>query len=145
MRAHLFLAIAAVIFRPVFAAESAASARPSTAAVKEKLRAVVRGQLDAFARQDFPAAYAFAAPEIQEQFSLADFEKMVKSTYPIIANSTEAVFGLILDDGSNALVNVRIVGRNQGSVNYQYLLEKVGEQWRIGGVTAARQNHEPPL
>src|SRR5215210_5453928 len=48
---------------------------------------VVRRQLDAFNRDDYRAAYRVAAPEIQAQFPLAEFRRMVESGYPQIARS----------------------------------------------------------
>ncbi len=140
-----------MIFRTAVAQESAPSkdaelqARPSSAEVKETLKRVVQGQLEAFRKGDFATAYGFAAKTIKEQFPIDKFEAMVKANYAPIAQSTEAVFGLILDDGKVALVNVRVVGANKESVNYRYLLEHEGDEWRIGGVIAMRQNEPPAI
>jgi hypothetical protein len=119
--------------------------KPSSAQLKEKLKRVVQGQLEAFRQSDFVTAYGFAAKGIREQFPIEKFEAMVKENYAAIAQSTEAVFGLILDDGKVALVNVRIVGVNKESVNYRYVLEREGDEWRIGGVIAMRQNEAPAI
>ena len=121
-------------------AHAAEEAKPSTPAMKEKLQAVIRGQLEAFRKDDFAGAYRFAAAAIREQFPLAAFETMVKSNYPAIAKSEDAVFGLTLDDGDKAVVNVRVVGPKQESVSYQYLLERDGEEWRISGVYVLRKD-----
>jgi hypothetical protein len=121
-------------------AVTAGEARPSTPEMKEKLHAVISGQLAAFRKDDFAGAYKFAASGIREQFPLAAFEAMVKSTYPSIAKSTDAVFGLTLDDGEKAVVNVRVVGPKEDSVSYQYLLQRDGEEWRIGGVFKLRED-----
>src|SRR5262245_60682149 len=56
-------------------------------------RAAIRGQLDAFNRNDYRAAYRFAAPEIQERFPLPEFRRMVMRGYPQIARSRSAAFG----------------------------------------------------
>lgn len=125
-----------VVFAPCARAEDAA--KPSTPEMKEKLHAVIRGQLAAFRKDDFAGAYKFAAAGIREQFPLAAFESMVKTSYPEIAKSTDAIFGLTLDDGTKAVVNVRVVGAKEESASYQYLLEKDGEEWRIGGVFKLR-------
>src|SRR5437868_7147292 len=108
-------------------AEAANEAKPSTPEMKEKLHTVIRGQLAAFRKDDFAAAYKFAAAGIRDQFPLAAFEAMVKTSYPEIAKNTDAVFGLTLDDGEKAVVNVRVVGAKEESVSYQYLLEKDGD------------------
>jgi len=109
-------------------------AKPSADAMKKKLHAVIRSQLEAFRRDDYPAAYVFAAPGIKSQFPAEAFEKMVRASYPLIAKSTAAVFGLTIDDGKTAVVTVRVVGQAKKAASYQYLLERVGEEWRIAGV-----------
>jgi hypothetical protein len=131
MQRLLFLAWLAVLAP---CAGTAAEAKASTPEMKDKLHAVIRGQLTAFRKDDFAGAYKFAAASIREQFPLYAFETMVKNSYPAIAKNTDAVFGLTLDDGEKAVVNVRIVGPKDESVSYQYLLERDGEDWRIGGV-----------
>ena len=137
---RLFPALLAILVPCALAAEEP---KPSTPAMKEKLHAVIRGQLEAFRKDDYAAAYKFAAAGIREQFPLAAFETMVKSNYPAIAKSEEAVFGLTLDDGEKAAVNVRVVGPKHESVSYQYLLERDGDDWRIGGVYVLRQDEKP--
>ena len=109
-------------------------AKPSADAMKKKLHAVIRSQLEAFRRDDYPVAYVFAAPGIKSQFPAEAFEKMVRASYPLIAKSTEAAFGLTIDDGKTAVVTVRVVGQAKKAASYQYLLERVREEWRIAGV-----------
>jgi hypothetical protein len=118
----------------------AGEAKPSTPAMREQLQTVIRGQLEALRKSDYPGAYRFAAPGIREQFPLEAFETMVKAGYPVIAENQDAVFGLTVDDGDKAVVNVRIIARNKSSVSYQYLLERHGEAWQIGGVFELRDN-----
>ena len=137
---RLFLLAWLVVCAPC--AWAADEAKPSIPAMKEKLQAVIRGQLEAFRKDDFAGAYKFATAGIREQFPLAAFEAMVKKQYPAIAKSEDAVFGLTLDDGAKAVVNVRVVGPKQESVSYQYLLERDGEEWRIGGVFVLREDEK---
>ena len=134
---RLFILAWLVVFAP-WAGIAGEAAKPSTPEMKEKFQAVIRGQLAAFRKGDFAAAYKFAATGIREQFPLADFEAMVKSSYPSIAKNTDVIFGLTLDDGDKAVVNVRVVGEKDESVSYQYLLQREGEEWRIGGVYKLR-------
>src|SRR5688572_27557989 len=132
----LFLACLVAFTCPANAAE----ARPSTPAMKEQFQTVIQGQLAALRKGDYQGAYQFAAPAIRQQFPLEAFEKMVTAGYPVIAQNQEAVFGLAVDDGEKAVVNVRIVARNKSSVSYQYLLERHGKTWQIGGVFELREN-----
>lgn len=122
--------------------KSAAEAKPSKPDVKEKIQAVIRQQLEAFRKKDFVAAYQFAAPGIRQAFPVESFETMVRTNYPLIAESTDAVFGLTLDDGKRAAVLVRVVGKDKQSVSYQYLLELDGNAWKIAGVTVMAEKTE---
>jgi Domain of unknown function (DUF4864) len=114
--------------------------KPSAEAVKQTLHTVIKGQLEAFRRGDFAAAYEFAAPGIREKFPVAAFTEMVKTSYPEIAANADVVFGLTFDDGDSAVVNVRIVGKDKGSRRYQYSLERAGKDWRITGVVPLPEN-----
>lgn len=110
--------------------------------MKEQLHKVISQQIEAFRHDDYATAYTFAAKGIKEQFPLAAFEKMVKEGYPIIAKSKEAIFGLTLDDGKKAVVNVRVVNDARESVSYQYLLELDDEKWCIAGVVKMEEKSE---
>ena len=126
-------------------AETLSEPKSSTSEVKVQLKTVVDGQLTAFRKGDWAAAYKFAAKGIRDKFSLADFEKMVRTNYAAIADSKESVFGLMMDDGKTALVNVRVVGKNEESLNYRYYLQREDQEWRISGVVVLRTNDEPAI
>jgi hypothetical protein len=113
---------------------SAEEAKPSPAKMKDSAETVIRQQLEAFRRNDYAAAYTFAAPALQQQFSREAFEKMVRSGYPLIATSTEAVIGLTIDDGEKAIVTVRVIGEKKEAASFQYLMERHEGRWRIAGV-----------
>ncbi len=112
---------------------------PSAPAVKEKLQSIVRQQLEAFRRNDYAAAYVFAAPGIKAQFPVEAFEEMVRRGYPLIAQSKDASFGVTLDDGEKAVVTVRVTAADGQAASYHYLLERVGDDWRIAGVQAIKE------
>src|SRR4051794_25440074 len=52
-----------------------------------ELTRVIESQLTAFREDDYPQAYAYAASAIKAQVPLRAFERMVKSAYPLIAQS----------------------------------------------------------
>ena len=126
----------ALVLGMVSGASGGDESKPSSDAMKEKLHGVIRSQLEAFRRDDYAGAYVFAAPGIKSQFPADAFEKMVRLSYPLIAKSTDATFGLTIDDGKSAVVTVRVVGTEKKAASYQYLLERVGDDWRIAGVYA---------
>ncbi len=95
---------------------------------------MIRSQLDAFNREDYRAAYHCAAPEIQAQFSLPEFRRMVKEGYPAIARSHSASFGRPQVRGSTAVVPVTVTGPEGVAVRYLYSMRQERKEWRIAGV-----------
>jgi hypothetical protein len=94
---------------------------------------VVR-QLEAFRRDDYDTAYAFASEAIQLQFDRLRFEIMVRSGYPEIARSILAdVVGTELGPAGRAHVTVRIRGANGQTIEALYELVWQ-DRWRIDGV-----------
>jgi hypothetical protein len=112
---------------------SCAWAQAAKESAKAAAEPVVR-QLDAFRREDYDAAYAFASEEIRLRFDRMHFEVMVRSGYPEIAQSTLAdVLDTELQPGGRAYVTVRIRGANGQTIEALYELVWQGE-WRINGV-----------
>ncbi len=110
---------------------------PSQDPVRVELIAVIKSQLAAFRESDFPKAYSHATAGIKARFRLEAFELMVTSQYPSIAHSKTAVFGIILDNGDEAVVNVRIDGESSELADYRYLLKREKSAWKIQGVIRA--------
>jgi ABC-type transporter MlaC component len=107
----------------------------SEAQVKDALRSVVDAQLNAFRQDDYAGAYVFSDVEFRHQCPLDRFERMVRVGYPAIAHSTSARCGLAFDNGEEAVINVRVFSEGREPVDYQYLLRRDGQAWRITGVT----------
>ena len=114
---------------------ASARAEPVSAADTRAVRAVVDAQLAAFARDDAPLAFSYAAPSIREMFGNADrFMAMVRGSYPVVYRPSEVVFlhpqwvqgrmvqGVHLTDAAGTLWLA------------VYQLERQGDQsWRISG------------
>jgi hypothetical protein len=115
--------------------------KPSSDAVKQELTGVIESQLAAFRTNDYAKAFTHAAEGIKSMFDLKAFESMVRNGYPVIANSKSATFGVILDDGNQAVVNVTVKGADARgtTVNYQYLLIREKREWKINGVAEAKK------
>jgi hypothetical protein len=92
-------------------------------------------QLDAFRRDDFDAAYAFASAEIRERFDRTRFEAMVRGGYPEIARS---VFAAVAqgERGSNGHIYLVLKIRGANGVSIEAVYEMVSESggWKINGV-----------
>lgn len=111
------------------------AAHPTSADVKTQLTAVIDGQLAAFRANDYPKAFTFASSMIQSMFAPDDFEKMVKSAYPVIAHSTSNEYGVMFDTGEEAVVSVRVQNDKKENVEYHYMLKKEAGGWKINGVS----------
>jgi hypothetical protein len=107
---------------------------PSQDRVRAELIAVVESQLAAFRENDFTKAYGHASASIKNRFPPPAFEQMVKSQYPVIAHSKAALFGVILDNSDEAVVNVRIEAEPEGTADYRYLMKRENGDWKIQGV-----------
>ena len=108
--------------------------------MKQELTAVIDAQLAAFRANDYPKAYTFAAESIQEMFPQENFAAMVKTGYPIIANSVRATYGLAFDTGEEAVVNVTVETADGKQGQYQYLLKKEKDAWKIIGVSELKSD-----
>ncbi len=106
----------------------------SEEAVRNELIQVIQGQLIAFRKNDYPKAYYYAAAAIRDQVPLPAFERMVRTGFPIIARSSSAEFGVILDNGREAVVNVGIIGESGRAIHYRYFLRQERTGWKITGV-----------
>jgi Domain of unknown function (DUF4864) len=112
--------------------------RLSTQQVKAELIKVVDSQLSAFRKDDYPRAYTYAGSRFQNECPLPAFEAMVKKSYPFIARSQSAQYGVILDNGEEGVVNVGILDSTGRIHHYQYFLKWEHKAWKINGVKEAR-------
>jgi uncharacterized protein DUF4864 len=95
----------------------------------------VLGQLDAFRRDDYDAAYAFASEEIRRTFDRAAFERMVKTGYPEIARSrSAAVEHAAVAPNGHAYLVLKIRGANGTHIEAIYDLVWETDRWKISGV-----------
>ncbi len=102
--------------------------------VKLELVRVIGSQLSDFRRGDYAGAYAYADSDLQSQVTTNAFERIVKTGYPAIARSRSASFGVIVDNGEEALVTVGIMAESGRLIQYRYLLRHEQSGWRISGV-----------
>ncbi|MCW5649559.1 MAG: DUF4864 domain-containing protein [Ramlibacter sp.] len=85
------------------AAPPPASAGPVAPADMKAVRAVVQGQLDAFATRDAEKAFSYAAPNVRERLGSAErFMAMVRNGYPVVYDPAHVAFLVPerLDDGT---------------------------------------------
>ncbi len=102
--------------------------------MRRQVIGVVESQFTAFRDGDYARAYSFAAAGLQQQFTVAAFERMVKDGYPIIAYWRAVSFGEVEDNGREAVVLLSVQGRGGRTRSFRYLLIREANEWRINGV-----------
>ena len=142
MRLEGKVAIAAAVVLAVSAPEGCSPPAPRSeaapvGAVAQARRAVdtVLGQIDAFKRDDFTAAYRFASSTIKGLFDREAFELMVRGGYPEIASPAGA---RVLDQGTASTgreyVILRVHGKSGAAVEALYELVQEDGDWKIDAV-----------
>jgi ABC-type transporter MlaC component len=92
-------------------------------------------QLEAFRRDDYDAAYAFASAQIRQLFDRRAFEQMVRGGYPEIARSTRVrIADTRLAPDGHVYVRMKIRGANGEHVEAVYEMVREDGAWKINGV-----------
>ena len=114
-------------------AQGTLGSEPDVAAI----RTVISGQMEAFARDDGEAAFAFAAPVIRQMFGDATtFMAMVKTGYAAVYRPKKVTFGeLVAPESRLPVQRVYVVGPDGDLLAFDYVMERqAGGEWRIAGV-----------
>ena len=92
---------------------------------KIRVKQTVQNQLDAFARDDFKAAYSYASPSIKKIFqSYSDFEVMIKNSYQAVYRPKSIDFGVVQSVETGAVLKVYLVDPEGAFVTAEYELKK---------------------
>ena len=103
-----------------------------------ELYSVVNDQLAAFRADDFSRAYRHAATNVQQKFSLAQFEALIRYEYAEIGHPERVEFGVVRVEGAEALVQVFFYSRDGTIRPFLYSLVAEGRTWKIDGVEPQR-------
>jgi hypothetical protein len=103
---------------------------------RDAARAAITRQVEAFGRDDAPAAYAQAAPAIRELFPNADlFIGMVRNQYRPVYRHRSFVFGAARDTADAGVIQSVAIQDEYGvdwTAEYSLARDADG-QWRITG------------
>ncbi len=99
-----------------------------------ELFSVVEKQLAAFRAADYSSAYRHAASEVQQKFTMPQFEAMIRRDYGEMTNAERIEFGLVKVNGSAAVVHVFFCGADGSVRSFLYSLIAEGGSWKINGV-----------
>ena len=106
-----------------------------SAAEEKSIRAVVEGQLAAFAKDDANKAFSFAAPNVREALgSAANFMSMVRSDYPVVYRPASVAFLKAEGNQGGVTQPVQMVDTNGSAWLAVYSLQKQKDKsWLITG------------
>ncbi len=99
-----------------------------------ELYSVVNNQLDAFRADDFPCAYQYATAGVQQKFSLAQFEALIRHDYTAMTRADRVEFGVARVDGAAALIQVFFYSEDGTIRSFLYSLVAEDHTWKIDGV-----------
>jgi hypothetical protein len=130
----------ALILLPMLAAHAAwgQAMQPATdigAAERAAIRQVVSDQMAAFQRDDAEAAFAFAAPNIQDMFGTPErFIAMVRQSYAPVYRPSEVKFDALVRVDGRVTQPVHVVGPDGVPQLALYFMELQPDgRWRITG------------
>ena len=137
-----------LIPNPMWAASSDVEPAPTALSASDRgaIRAVIEEQFDAFQRDDAKAAFALAAPGIQNTFQTAErFMIMVKQGYQPVYRPRVIEFREIQEvDGIGPVQSVYVEGLNGDAVIALYPMQRQPDgSWRINGAHLVRSNERP--
>lgn len=104
------------------------------------IEAVIAGQIEAFRRDDGPAAFAFAAPGIQAMFGTPErFMGMVRNAYPPVYRPLQVEFAGIEPQDGGWVQAVELVGPDGEAQRALYTMQRGPDgRWRIAGCILVR-------
>ena len=116
------------------AAQAAISAEQA-----QQVRQLVRAQLDAFAADDAPRAFSYAAASIQQMFGTPEvFMAMVRTSYPVVYRPASVTFLTPKPDGAGIVQPVHMTDAAGASWMALYRLVQLEDRsWRIAGCVLA--------
>lgn len=114
-------------------AASVADVKSLSPADAQAIRAVVQAQLEAFAQDDAPRAFALAAPGIRQMFGTAEnFLAMVRSTYAVVHRPASVAFLKPERQQADAIQTVQMTDTQGEAWLAVYTLQRQGDKsWRI--------------
>ncbi len=99
-----------------------------------ELYSVVERQLTALRADDFDRAYQNAASGVQQKFSRAQFEEMIRRDFSSMQEPRRVEFGDVQVAGGAALVQVFLVSPGGTTAGYLYSFSAEAGGWKIDGV-----------
>jgi hypothetical protein len=111
-----------------------AQAAPLSAADERSVRSTVQAQLAAFAADDAPLAFSYAAPNVREALgTAAGFMAMVREAYPVVYRPASVAFLKPDQRDGQVFQRVQMVDAAGEAWLATYSLQRGGKGWLITG------------
>lgn len=112
-----------------------AIADPAAPADARAAQQVIERQLEAFSRDAWAEAFAFAGPGVRSVFQTPDrFAAMVRGGYPMVWRPSGVEFLGAEEKGGDLLHELLIHDAAGQPFRLQYLMRRIDGAWRIEGV-----------
>jgi hypothetical protein len=95
----------------------------------------IKGQLAAFAQQDFESAFGFASESFQSNRSLEEFTAIISSGYGFLLSARTNTVSNCIKEGNNFLFDVQVTTDSGTKYPMMYALEKTTDAWGINAAT----------
>jgi hypothetical protein len=108
---------------------------PVSDAERATIQSIIQHQVDAFRRDDGPAAFGYASPAIREMFGTPDiFMDMVRQGYPMVYRPRLFEFAEIVTRDGRPTQKVRVIGPDGRRHTAWYPMTQLPDgTWRIDG------------
>ena len=119
----------------LLAGNASAQQTPVSDADRTAIKSIIQQQVDAFRRDDGPAAFGYASPAIREMFGTPDiFMDMVRQGYPMVYRPRLFDFAEIVTRDGRPTQKVRVIGPDGRRHTAWYPMTQLPDgTWRIDG------------
>ena len=95
----------------------------------------IKGQLAAFAQQDFKTAYSFASESFQSARSLDQFTQIITTRYGFLLNATSSSIDECTPVDKDFIFDVTVTSASGAQLPMRYALSKNADVWGIEAAT----------
>jgi len=105
----------------------------------------IKGQLAAFAQQDFKTAYSFASESFQSARSLDQFTQIITTQYGFLLNATSSSIDECTSVDKDFIFDVTVTSASGAQLPMKYALSKNADAWGIeaASVVPSKTKEEP--
>jgi hypothetical protein len=105
----------------------------------------IKGQLAAFAQQDFKTAYSFASESFQSARSLDQFTEIITARYGFLLNATSSSIDKCIPVDKDFIFDVTVTSAAGAQLPMKYALSKNADAWGIEAATVvpSKTKEEP--